>query len=103
MHGDECLGKAQVEQDGGRDSGLQLKLGRSHGEDDILAKTKQSESHARIWAKRCGHQLQTVWGKSIQTKGSELQGPQGEGFLVTGERACRPGWLQQVSRGGALR
>lgn len=35
LHGDECLGEAQ---DGGRESGLQLKLGRSHGEDDILAK-----------------------------------------------------------------
>lgn len=38
LHGDECLRKAQ---DGGRESGLQLRLGRSHGEDDILAKTKQ--------------------------------------------------------------
>lgn len=39
--GDECFGKVKVQQDGGKESGLQFKLGRSHGEDDILAKTQQ--------------------------------------------------------------
>ena len=39
--GDECFGKVKVEQDGGKESGLQFKLGRSHGEDDISAKTQQ--------------------------------------------------------------
>lgn len=32
LHGDECFGKGKVEQDGGKESRLQFKQGRSHGE-----------------------------------------------------------------------
>lgn len=39
LDGDECFGKVKVEQDGGKESGLQFKQGRSHGEGNILAKT----------------------------------------------------------------
>lgn len=73
------LRKAQVEQDGGRDSGLQLKLGRSHGEDDILQNQVNRESCQNLGKEVWVTQPQTVWGKSIQTKGSELQDLKGRG------------------------